>query len=65
MLHFAERLPEALATHCAKCTERQKQMGKVLAQEVQRTHPEIWKELVAYYDPDGKHREAFQDFLKQ
>lgn len=61
---FPEKLPEALATRCAKCTDKQKQLGKKLAQEVKKTHPEIWQELVTYYDPDGKHREAFQDYLK-
>lgn len=60
---FSDKLPEALATRCAKCTDKQKQLAKKLAQEVRRTHPDLWKELVTYYDPDGKYREAFQDFL--
>lgn len=60
---FAEKLPEALETRCAKCSEKQKQMAKILAQEVQKTHPKIWNELVGHYDPDGKYRAAFQDFL--
>ncbi|XP_049877123.1 allergen Tha p 1-like [Pectinophora gossypiella] len=59
-----EKLPEALATGCAKCTEKQKQMGKQLARELKKTHPEIWDKLVAHYDPQGKYREAFKDYLK-
>ncbi|CAG9795810.1 unnamed protein product [Diatraea saccharalis] len=59
-----DKLPEALATRCAKCTDRQKQIGKQLAREVKRTRPELWNEIVAFYDPDGKYQEAFQDYLK-
>nr|AHX37222.1 chemosensory protein 8 [Conogethes punctiferalis] len=59
-----DKLPEALATRCAKCTDKQKQIGKKLAQEVKNKRPELWKELVAHYDPDGKYQDAFQDYLK-
>nr|ALS03845.1 chemosensory protein 20 [Ectropis obliqua] len=58
-----EKLPEALETRCAKCTEKQKQMGKQLAQEVKKHHPKLWSDLVALYDPEGKYQQAFQDFL--
>nr|UNG39413.1 chemosensory protein 19 [Apocheima cinerarius] len=58
-----EKLPEALETRCAKCTEKQKQTGKQLARELKKHHPELWKDLVAKYDPQGKHQQAFQDFL--
>lgn len=65
VLPFAEKLPEALETRCAKCTDKQKQMGKALAQEVKKNHPDIWKQLVAMYDPEGKYQQAWQDFLKE
>ncbi|CAG5049070.1 unnamed protein product [Parnassius apollo] len=58
-----EKLPEALETHCAKCTDKQKQMGKVLAQQVKKTHPELWQELKALYDPQGKYQKVFQDYF--
>ncbi|XP_059060734.1 uncharacterized protein LOC131853732 [Achroia grisella] len=59
-----EKIPEILETRCAKCTEKQKKLGKQLIQEVRKTHPDIWKEFVHKYDPSGKYQEAFQDFLK-
>ncbi|XP_028174961.1 uncharacterized protein LOC114363442 [Ostrinia furnacalis] len=59
-----DKLPEALATRCAKCTDKQKQIGKQLAKEVKAKRPDLWKELVAHYDPEGKYQEAFQDYLK-
>ncbi|CAH0713316.1 unnamed protein product, partial [Brenthis ino] len=62
--HLKEKLPEALETRCAKCTDKQKQMGKQLVKELKDKHPEIWKELVSHYDPEGKHQQAFEDFIK-
>ncbi|XP_072942984.1 uncharacterized protein [Epargyreus clarus] len=59
-----DNLPEALETRCAKCTDKQKQMGKQVSKELKSKHPEIWNELVALYDPNGKYQEAFNDFLK-
>ncbi|CAH0590227.1 unnamed protein product [Chrysodeixis includens] len=60
-----DKLPEALATRCAKCTDKQKQTGKALAQEVKKNHPETWKQLVAMYDPEGKYQQAWKDFLQE
>ncbi|XP_045452615.1 allergen Tha p 1-like [Melitaea cinxia] len=57
-------LPEVLETRCAKCSEKQKQKGKQLISEIKKKNPEIWKQLVSFYDPQGKYQEAFQDFLK-
>nr|ARO70314.1 Chemosensory protein 10 [Dendrolimus punctatus] len=59
-----DKLPEALATHCAKCTDKQKQMGKQLAHEVKNKRPELWQELVQKYDPKGQYQEAFKDFFE-
>nr|BAF91717.1 chemosensory protein [Papilio xuthus] len=58
-----EKLPEALATNCAKCTDKQKQMGKVLVKQVKKAHPELWDELKNLYDPQGKYQKEFQQFL--
>lgn len=62
---FTDKLPEALETRCAKCTDKQKEMGKTLAQEVKKNHPDIWKQLVAKYDPQGKYQQAWKDFLQE
>lgn len=61
---ISDKLPEALATRCAKCTDKQKQIGKQLAKEVKAKRPDLWNDLVAYYDPQGKYQEAFEDYLK-
>uniref|UniRef100_A0A0K8TVC8 Chemosensory Protein n=1 Tax=Epiphyas postvittana TaxID=65032 RepID=A0A0K8TVC8_EPIPO len=59
-----EKLPEALETHCAKCTDKQKAAGKTLVRELKAKHPDLWKKLVAKYDPTGKYHQSFEDFLK-
>ncbi|XP_013162806.1 PREDICTED: ejaculatory bulb-specific protein 3-like isoform X3 [Papilio xuthus] len=61
--NFKQKLPEALATNCAKCTDKQKQMGKVLVKQVKKAHPELWDELKNLYDPQGKYQKEFQQFL--
>lgn len=61
---FSEKIPEVLETKCAKCTEKQKEMGKQLAQEVKKKHPKIWADLIAMYDPEGKYQKSFQEFLE-
>ncbi|CAB3231661.1 unnamed protein product [Arctia plantaginis] len=63
--NLKEKLPEALATRCAKCTEKQKQTGKQVAKEIKKNHPEIWQQLVAMYDSEGKYQQAWGDFLKE
>ncbi|XP_073950717.1 allergen Tha p 1-like [Choristoneura fumiferana] len=59
-----EKLPEALETNCAKCTDKQKTVGKKLVHELKAKHPDLWQKLVAKYDPTGKYHKAFEDFLK-
>ncbi|XP_049788120.1 allergen Tha p 1-like [Schistocerca cancellata] len=54
-----DMLPEALATQCAKCTEKQKQgMAKFFA-HVSKKFPDMFKQLVAKYDPTGEHLPKF------
>ncbi|XP_063387291.1 allergen Tha p 1-like [Cydia fagiglandana] len=59
-----DKLPEALATRCAKCTDKQKSVGKQLVKELKEKHPDLWKQLVSKYDPNGKYHKSFEDFLK-
>ncbi|XP_061384214.1 uncharacterized protein LOC116771972 [Danaus plexippus] len=57
-------LPEAIATKCSKCTEKQKEVGSQLIKGVREKHPEIWKKLTTYFDPEEKYRESVEEFLK-
>nr|QJX74392.1 chemosensory protein 4 [Ceracris kiangsu] len=54
-----DMLPEALATQCAKCTEKQKQgMAKFFA-HVSSKFPDMFKQLAAKYDPTGENLPKF------
>ncbi|XP_054278836.1 ejaculatory bulb-specific protein 3-like [Macrosteles quadrilineatus] len=48
-------LPEAIQTHCAKCTEKQKKGGIKAIKFMMEKKPELWKEIGAKYDPTGEH----------
>ncbi|XP_022112612.2 allergen Tha p 1-like [Pieris rapae] len=58
-----DKIPEILETNCAKCTDRQKYLGKSLVKQVREKHPNIWTDMVSYYDPQGKYQKEFQEFL--
>nr|CAI5821714.1 unnamed protein product [Callosobruchus analis] len=58
-------LPDALATDCAKCNEKQKKGAKKVAEFLIKNKPNAWKELVEKYDSDGKYRSAHSDELKK
>ncbi|XP_045501661.1 allergen Tha p 1-like [Colias croceus] len=59
-----DKIPEVLETQCAKCTDKQKNMGKTLVKEIKAKHPNIWSDLVSFYDPQGKYQKSFEEFLK-
>ncbi|XP_058452939.1 ejaculatory bulb-specific protein 3-like [Malaya genurostris] len=48
-------LPEALATSCAKCSEKQREAGARAFKYLSENRPEDWKILRARYDPDNKY----------
>ncbi|XP_068620580.1 uncharacterized protein [Battus philenor] len=58
-----DKIPEALETNCAKCTDKQKEYGKLLVNKVKKSHAELWEELKVLYDPQGKYQKSFQEFL--
>ncbi|CAH2000711.1 unnamed protein product [Acanthoscelides obtectus] len=58
-------LPDALATDCSKCNEKQKSGAKKVAEFLIKNKPESWKELVKKYDSDGKYRTSHAEELKR
>nr|CAH7747822.1 unnamed protein product [Callosobruchus chinensis] len=58
-------LPDALATDCSKCNEKQKRGAKKVAEFLTRNKPNAWKELVEKYDRDGKYRRTHSEDLKK
>lgn len=61
---FAEVLPDALKTTCAKCNDNQKNIVRKIANHLITHKPEDWKQLQHKYDPKAEHVNSFEKFLK-
>ncbi|KAL4715008.1 hypothetical protein ACJJTC_003159 [Scirpophaga incertulas] len=61
---FKKVLPEAVATTCGKCTEKQKLNIRKVVKAIQQKHPKQWEELVKKNDPTGTHRADFDKFIQ-
>ncbi|XP_069685971.1 uncharacterized protein [Periplaneta americana] len=48
-----EHIGDALEHDCEKCTEKQKEGADKVIKFLYKNKPEMWKELVAKYDPEG------------
>ncbi|XP_014473399.1 PREDICTED: ejaculatory bulb-specific protein 3-like [Dinoponera quadriceps] len=58
-------LGEALETECAKCSDHQKEMVKKVIKFIVINKPDIWSDLKAKYDPEGKYTKKYEDMAKQ
>ncbi|XP_063238697.1 ejaculatory bulb-specific protein 3-like isoform X2 [Bacillus rossius redtenbacheri] len=58
------RIPDALASDCAKCSERQREETRKVVAFVRKNHPEDWSALVRRFDPTGVYSEKHGDRLK-
>ncbi|XP_075158714.1 antennal protein 10 isoform X1 [Haematobia irritans] len=54
-----ETLPDAIATDCAKCTEKQKYGSDKVTRYLIDNRPEDWERLEKIYDPEGTYRKAY------
>ncbi|XP_013105457.2 putative odorant-binding protein A10 [Stomoxys calcitrans] len=60
-----ETLPDAIATDCAKCTEKQKYGSDKVTRFLIDNRPEDWQRLEKIYDPEGTYRKAYLAGKKQ
>lgn len=58
-------LPEAVATQCAKCNDRQKEIARKICAYLKEKNPQAWELFVDKYDPDKKYLEKFEEFLNE
>lgn len=54
-----ETLPDAIATNCAKCTQRQKYGSDKVTHYLIDNRPEAWTRLEKIYDTEGTYRKAY------
>nr|XP_022911128.1 ejaculatory bulb-specific protein 3-like [Onthophagus taurus] len=57
-------LPDAIATDCAKCSDKQKNGSKTVLRHLIDNEPEYWKELEAKYDEKGQYKSRYEAELK-
>lgn len=63
--HLSGILPEALATDCQKCTEKQAENIKKVAFFLITKKPELWDQLIDKYDPEKKYRSKYEEQVKK
>nr|XP_012231377.1 PREDICTED: ejaculatory bulb-specific protein 3-like [Linepithema humile] len=54
-------LNEALETECAKCSEHQRQIVRKVIRFLVENKRDLWNELKAKYDPEGKYVNKYED----
>ena len=59
MFQILETLPDAIATNCVKCTERQKYGSDKVTHFLIDNRPADWQRLEKIYDPEGTYRQAY------
>lgn len=64
-LIIAASLPDALATECAKCSEKQKQGSEKVIKYLSENKPEVWSKILVKFDPDNKYRTKYEERAKK
>ncbi|KAJ3647309.1 hypothetical protein Zmor_019193 [Zophobas morio] len=59
-LDLKKVLPEALATNCIKCTEKQKAAAYRSIKRLKKEYPKIWAQLAVEWDPDNVYVRKFE-----
>nr|QRF70948.1 chemosensory protein [Semiothisa cinerearia] len=58
-------ITDALQTECAKCSEKQKSGVEKVIGHLYHHEKEMWEELKAKYDPEGKYSAKYEEKFKQ
>jgi len=56
LAQFTESLPDALASDCSKCSEKQRIGSDKVIKYLIANKPAMWTELEKKYDPNGDYR---------
>ncbi|KAL1459683.1 hypothetical protein WDU94_011640 [Cyamophila willieti] len=57
-------LPDAIASDCGGCSDKQKEGAKKIFKFLIEKKPEQWKALEAKYDPSGSYKTKYDATLK-
>lgn len=56
-----EHIPDALDNECAKCSDKQKAGSEKVLRFLYEKKPELFKQMEAKYDSEGKYRLKYKD----
>ncbi|KAF7394523.1 ejaculatory bulb-specific protein 3-like [Vespula maculifrons] len=54
-------LPDALATDCTKCNEKQKVTAEKVINHLKTKRSKDWDRLITKYDPRGEYKQRFEN----
>nr|UNG39403.1 chemosensory protein 9 [Apocheima cinerarius] len=59
-----DNLQDAIESGCEKCTESQEKGATTVIEHLIKNEIEIWRELCAKFDPEGKWRKKYEERAK-
>lgn len=62
---FTDVLPDALATGCAKCTEKQKEGSEKVLKYLLKKKPDDYTILEKIYDPEGVYKRKYEAEIQE
>lgn len=57
---FLDAMPDVIATGCASCNEKQKEMSNKIMDHLITKRPELYKNIESKYDPTGSYLKKFR-----
>ncbi|XP_060528986.1 ejaculatory bulb-specific protein 3-like [Cylas formicarius] len=63
-LELKKNMPDAIATNCSKCSEKQKEGSETIIRYLIDNKPEYWSQLQDKYDPSGSYKKRYLESKK-
>ncbi|VEN41110.1 unnamed protein product [Callosobruchus maculatus] len=63
-LELKKNMPDAIATDCSKCSEKQKEGSEIIIRYLIDNKPEYWTPLQEKYDPTGSYKKRYLEDKK-
>nr|CAI5821728.1 unnamed protein product [Callosobruchus analis] len=58
-------LPDALASGCSKCNDKQKQTAEKVIKHLMTKRAKDWERLSKKYDPEGVYKQRYEGLVKK
>lgn len=62
---FLEILPDALASDCSKCNEKQKTTAEKVFKHLTKNRPKDWERLSKKFDPQGIYKKRYEEHISK